>query len=159
MLGKLNSQDTTHTYDVWLSSLAAVTTDLVFNTIQDPTAAVGVNLVETPIWWGIVASENTAPDAAPLNNAQLRMGSSQNYIVFTSYNFYAPALNNGVKTGYMLHYHNQKNNNEGWKTAFGYANGNSGTLIHNGTDSASYMISGTPTQVTFDCVENNMLSK
>ena len=153
------TQDTTHTYDVWLSSLVSVTTDPVFNTIQDPTAAVGVNLVETPIWWGVIASEKTAPDAAPLNNAQLLMGSSQNYIVITSYNFYAPALNNGVKTGYMLHYHNQKNNNSGWKTGFVYANGNSGSLIHNGTDSASYMINGTPTQVTFDCVENNMLSK
>jgi hypothetical protein len=51
------------------------------------------------------------------------------------------------------------NNNEGWKTAFVYANGNSISAISNGTDSASYMINGTPTQVTFDCVENIMLSK
>ena len=153
------TQDTTHTYDVWLSSLAAVTTDPVFNTIQDPTAAVGVNLVETPIWWGVIVSENTAPDNTPSNISKLSMNASQSYVIITSYNFYAPALNNGVKTGYMIHTHNEDGNNNTWKTGFMYINGNSISVIGTSTDSDLFTINGTPTQVTVDCVKSHMLSK
>jgi hypothetical protein len=94
----------------WLASpsikallLPALTTQLTSN--PDPTAALGVNLTETPIEWGVMTQNATN---GTLQTAYSGVPSLFNvpykgYFVLTSVKFATPANNNNVATGYAFY--------------------------------------------------------
>jgi len=76
-----------------------------FSSNQDPTAAVGVNLNETPIQWGVIATNGTGSSIqnAYASTPFLGTGAGKNYFVLTSFKFATPANNNNVNTGYAFY--------------------------------------------------------
>lgn len=94
----------------WLASssiralqLPSPTAQLISN--PDPTAAVGVNLSETPLQWGVMTSNATGSSIqnAYASTPILSNGPSKTYFVLTSFRFATPANNNNVNTGYAFY--------------------------------------------------------
>ena len=94
----------------WLAStsiraLQLPNPNIQFTTNPDPTAAVSVNLSETPLQWGVMTSNATgsAIQNAYASTPILSNGPSKVYFVLTSFRFAVPANNNNINTGYAFY--------------------------------------------------------
>ena len=155
--------------NLWLASNALkgfVSPVPLFTANQDPTAAAGVKLSETPIEWGTdtslaINATITSPFTGlpPLtNNPEIH------YFVLTSYKYSVPANNNNVQTGYA--FYQIKTGESNWRRILGFQNGTtaakmvSGSYIGTSSQTLTYTNPpSAPTNFIFDCMNSGIVSQ
>ena len=137
-----------------------------FTANQDPTAAAGVKLNETPIEWGTDTSlAVNATITSPFTGLPSLMNNPEiHYFVLTSYQYAVKANNNGVQTGYA--YYQIKSGESNWRRLLGFQNGTttarmvSGSYIGTSTQTLTYTSSpNVTTNYTFDCLNSGFIAQ
>lgn len=154
-------------YSAWVTSVVSLgfpNPASALNITQDPTTTTVRVLAETPIQWGTmfvqkIEEQITSPLTGP---ATLTKFTKTNQFILTTFTYFVPTNNNGVKTGYRLYTISVGDNH--WGT------GDLGdTLVINKTTglvtsgaginhySNSNLINGI--NYNYDCVENTHLTQ
>ena len=95
-------------FSAWATSLTTqkITNPTAsLNITQDPTTTSVLNLVETPIQWGVMTMLKPYYEVRePLSISPVYIQAAKTHqFVLTSFTYSTPANNNGVKTGYALY--------------------------------------------------------
>ena len=153
----------------WLASTTALKAlpnpAALMNVTQDPTALTGVNLVETPIQWGVMNNQQTfATTSSPYTTPQVFGNSAYSaYFILTSYNYSIPANYNNVKSGYALYF--IASGKTSWVKYSMYMTGNvttkatSGSYMAPNTSHATITTGGVATTYNYDCVMNGIITQ
>jgi len=153
----------------WLASSTALKAlpkpSTLMNATQDPTALAGVNLVETPIQWGVMNNQQTfATTSGPYTTPQVFGNSAYAaYFILTSYNYSVPANYNNVKTGYALYF--IASGKTSWVKYSIYMSGNtttkatSGSYMAPNTTHVTIPTGGMATTYNYDCVMNGIITQ
>ena len=99
---------TAASFSAWATSLATqkiTNPSSSLNITQDPTTTSVLNLVETPIQWGVMTMLKPYYEMrGPLSISPVYIQAAKTHqFVLTSFTYSTPANNNGVKTGYALY--------------------------------------------------------
>lgn len=95
-------------FSAWVTSVVKkqfVNPSTFINVTQDPTAANGIKLAETPIQWGTIVVESVELQTSfPFTSSPSLNRSAQIQQFFmTSFNYAIPSNNNNIKTGYRIY--------------------------------------------------------
>ena len=105
-------------FNAWVTSIVGkgfINPSSFINVTQDPTAAVGVKLAETPIQWGTInVNRSDLQSSFPFTKTPvISQTVKTNQFFITSFNYAFPANNNNVKTGYRIYTISVGDNNWG----------------------------------------------
>lgn len=151
----------------WISAKALPALTGVINATQDPTAANGVKLVETPLEWGTFLQKQTKFDlASPYASLPIaNINALTHNFILVSFSYATPLNMGNIKTGYAAY--TLYPGNSHWERYDVSFNTNSTTKLvttatHIGanTQQATYNnLVGTPTLYNFDCVQSGIDSQ